>query len=229
MKTIVTLLIYSILQTAAFSEYIGIRRADFQQHHRDQKGLMTCWASCAEMILSYEGINLPEESIVRRVRGIQVDGAGNLTEMVRSTNGIFTDTHGRTAVVSGQFILGEPLKTVLYNHLKRNKPVILTYQSGPWAGHAVVLVGIDATITPQDVFISEFHIFDPFCFQQTMGPYGPILVRNPDLAYRVYHPRRINPKQVAIEPGVITGVILVEGSTPTTEPNPPANSGGWAP
>lgn len=218
-----------ILQSSAFSEYVGIQRADFQPHHRDQRGLMTCWASCVEMILSYEGIRLPEEAVVARVRGIPIDGAGNLTEMVKSTNGIFLDTQGRTAVVSGQFCYGEPIKTVLYNHLRRNKPIILTYQNGPWAGHAVVLVGIEATVSPQDVIISEFHIFDPFCFQQVMGPNGPMLMRNPELAYRVYHPRRINPMQVAIEPGVVTGIILVEGSSPSISSNHPANSGNWAP
>ena len=130
------------------------------------------------MVLSYSGIRLPQEAIVR---GAPILGAGNAYEMINSTNGVFVDENKAKVIVSGQMVMGVPTTAVLYNQLKNNRPVVLTYQNGPWSGHAVVLVAIDADVIDNDVNISQFYVFDPFPFRQQWTQFGPQFVEVPAL------------------------------------------------
>jgi hypothetical protein len=113
-------------------------------------------------------------------------------------------------VVSGQIVLGAPLPTVLYNQLKQKKPVVLTYQGGS-IGHAVVLTGIDATVSHAGVQITKLYVFDPFSYTVSPGPWGPTFTPNTSLIYREYMPQQ-TPYGIAIPPGLITAVILMNGS-----------------
>ena len=206
-------MIACLLPITAFADYIGIARSEFNSHYRKQEGLMLCWAASAEMVLSYEGISLPQQAIVSRARGILTDAPGNPFEMFRSTNGVFnTQNHGR-AVISGQFVQGPPAPTVLYNQLKNRRPIILLYQSGPWSGHAVVLIGIDATVTAStfgsEIQISRLHIFDPFSYRQVPTPYGPQFQHDPSMIFHIYNFQ--SPPNLF--PGQITGAYLVDGTT----------------
>jgi len=197
----------------ASAEFVGISQNDFKAHYRVQKDPQWCWASSAEMVLSYQGINLPQEMIVKRVKGAIVSGTGNPGEMINSTNGIFIDVNGKSSVVSGQLVFGAPLPTVLYNQLKQKKPVILLYQASPQFGHAVVLTGIDVTVSDAGVQVLKFYIFDPFAYRITPNPWGGVnYVYDESLVYKEYIPQT-TPFGVAIPAGLITGVILVNGST----------------
>lgn len=118
-----------LIVNSASAEFIGVPKDEFKKHYRSQKESMWCWASSAEMVLSYQGINLPQDEIVKRVKGILVNQGGTPVEMVASTNAILKDTNNKNAVISGQYVIGAPLPTVLYNQLKQKKPIILTYQS----------------------------------------------------------------------------------------------------
>lgn len=212
MKKIIFVVTFIILSaTTCFAEFVGIRKEDFDSHYRPQVGPMWCWASCAEMVLSFQGIKLPQDEIVTRIKGFKVNAGGNPMEMIASTNGIFQDTSGRDIVVSGQFVMGAPLPTVLYNHLKRKKPVVLTYQAGPLFGHAVVLTGIDASTGGGQVRITKFYVFDPFCYRQVSDWRGNRLEEDKSLIYKEYHPNPIVNNNIAIEAGIITGVIFVDG------------------
>ena len=194
-----------------FTGFIGIGKKEFEQHYKSQRAQNWCWASSAEMVLSYQGINLPQETIVERIKGFRVDATGNPMEMIKSVNTVLRDEQNRRVVVSGQYVTGAPLTTVLYNHLKQKKPVILTYQSGPWFGHAVVLTGMDAIVNNNNIDITKLYIFDPFSYRQVTDWRGYRLEHDSNLIYREYRPRE-TPLGIEIEAGLITGVIFVDGS-----------------
>ncbi|MCZ8254782.1 MAG: C39 family peptidase [Polaromonas sp.] len=199
------------LPAVVLAEFVGIPKADFDKHYRRQQDPFWCWASSAEMVLSYQGVKLPQDKIVERIKGMVVSGTGSPVEMIRSTNGIFTDTGGKNAVVSGQLVMGAPLPTVLYNQLKQKKPVVLTYQPNPQIGHAVVLTGMEATVSSAGVFVTKLYVFDPFAYNVSPGPWGPVFTPNDSLIYRDYIPQE-TPYGISLPVGLITGVILMNGS-----------------
>lgn len=199
------------------AENIGISKADFEKHYRIQQTITWCWASSAEMVLSYSGIKIPQDAIVTRVRGAPFPGAGNSYEMINSTNGVFLDQDNKQIIVSGQMIMGAPTTAVLYNQLKHNRPVVLTYQTGPWSGHAVVLTAIDATVGQYGVEISRFYIFDPFPFEQKWSQYGPQFVEVPELRYQkinvIATPMGLQLSRGGIIIGMLSGMILIDATS----------------
>ncbi len=66
MKMIVAL---ALLLSVSYchADFVGIDDDDFRPHYTAQKETMWCWASSAEMVLSYEGVDLPQEAIVTKV------------------------------------------------------------------------------------------------------------------------------------------------------------------
>ncbi len=88
-----------------------------------------------------------------------INQGGSPTDIIRSVNGVFKNKNDDDVVVSGQYIVGAPLSTVLYNQLKAKKPVILTYQASAMSGHAVVVTGIDATVEGSTVLITSIAYF----------------------------------------------------------------------
>ena len=181
-----------------FAEFIGITETEFMPHYRSQRMSMWCWATSAEMVLSYNGIVMPQERIVEAIKHIPVNAPGIPLEMVRTVNDIFKDENDEKIVVSGQYVLGAPLPLVLYNQLKQKQPVILTYQSGPGIGHAVVLTGIEASKVRGGILVSQIHVFDPF-----PDPRQP--------PYRIYSLMTTN-YGISMGVGIITGTFLVSGT-----------------
>jgi hypothetical protein len=182
-KLLLVLLFSAIISSRA--EFVGIPNDEFESHYRAQKEPMWCWASSAEMVLSYEGVELEQEAIVTKVKGVPINQGGNPQEIDRAVNGVFRDTNDDQVVVSGQFVTGAPSTTVVYNQLKRKHPIILTYQPNAYSGHAVVLTGIDAEVTDTGVTIQHIYIFDPFSYHQVtqpvqvMGQFGPTVIDQP--------------------------------------------------
>jgi len=190
--------------------FVGIADQEFASHYRPQQATEWCWASCVEMALSWEGIAVSQESIVARCLGGEVNLGGEPDDMVASTNGIFRTTTGEAVLISGQFLRGAPTPTVLYNHLRRRKPVILLYERADGSGHAVLLTGIEVRIDPDDgVFVEQLHVFDP-----SLGAGRPDAATVDVLVgyRRIYEPTETGDGIVMIAPGAIDGVVLVDGS-----------------
>lgn len=199
-------------------QFVGIQKNDFINHYRVQQTMAWCWASSAEMVLSYQGMNLPQEVIVTKIKGIPIVAGGSPVEMIRSTNSVLYNNNNRLTVVSGQYVNGPPTPEVLHNHLKRKSPIILTYQNGPWSGHAVVLTGMDANVTSTGVVIHRFYVFDPFPFVQTMNMFGQtFLTMTDDLKYQALELNYIpnGPLHLYRQGrfiGMVSGMILVDAS-----------------
>jgi hypothetical protein len=220
MKTFNFALILTLFFTSldASSQTIGIKKDEFISHYRVQKTMMWCWASCAEMVLSYEGINLSQEAIVTRVKGAPIPTGGNPYEMIKSTNFIVNDNDNNAVVISGQFVNGAPYNTVLYNQLKHKKPVILTYSTGVWSGHAIVLTGIDYILNPDLTFtINRFYVFDPFSYSIATDIMGnQYLKEDSTLSYKIYDlqlfPDGLHLISGMKNIGLVTGMIFIDAS-----------------
>lgn len=201
---------------SARAEYVGLSWDDFRTHYRAQRMSQWCWAASAEMVLSTQGINVPHDAIVQRVKGYLGNQPGSIIEMASAVNGVHSYMDGSAVVVSGQPVTGAPTPEVLYNHMRAGLPAILTYKGGP-IGHAVVLFGIDAEITMGGLQIQRLHVADPYPVVPVVTWRGQQLEYDPNSSYRAYTPTVVigqAPWQrgVAIEPGLITSVTLVTGS-----------------
>ncbi len=214
--TVFVALLFSFLN--ASSQTVGVQYYEFFPHYRVQKTMMWCWASCAEMVLSYEGIYLSQEAIVTRVKGAPFVAGGNPYEMIKSTNFIINDINNNAVVISGQFVVGAPYNTVLYNQLKHKRPVILTYSSGTWVGHAIVLTGIDYTVNRDfTITINRFYAFDPFSYSMATDIMGnQYLKENPLLIYKMYdlmmYTDGLHLMSGTNSIGLVTGMIFIDAS-----------------
>jgi hypothetical protein len=194
------------------AEFVGIPDEDFVAHYRPQRASMWCWASCIEMALSYEGIELPQETIVTRALGDQVNLGGLPEDLVRSMNGKFRTASGASVLVSGRFVRGAPTSTVLYNQLQRKQPVILLYKGSLPNGHAVVLTGIEVEgDSSRGLVVARMHVFDPFLGDGRAA--GEALVDwslDGDVEIlKVYEPTMTR-SGARIPPGAIDGIVLVD-------------------
>jgi hypothetical protein len=218
MKLIASIILHFVLSMSLYAQYIGISEVDFTPHHRAQKTPMWCWASCAEMVLSYEEIYLPQDAIVTLIKGAPIVAGGNPYEMINSTNGILKDREGKRVVISGQFVFSAPQSTVLFNQLKHHRPVILTYSTGPWSGHAVVLIGADYSLVGSGaLMISRIYVCDPFIYVLTKDIFGnPFFKEDSTLKFKKYNlqmsPMGLQMKDGFNTVGIITGTILVDAS-----------------
>lgn len=222
-RFIVALVAACMLPIAAMAGFVGIARSDFQPaHYSRQDQPLWCWASSAAMVMSYQGVRIPQSEIVAHIKGAAVNAAAQPLEMINSVNNVFTRTVDGVpsyVVMSGQYVNGAPLAVVLYNQLKQKRPVILNYlvPQTPWQqayGHAVVVTGIDAEFINNNLRVNTIHVFDPFAYRQT--PYG----LEPDDS-KIYQEHRLQlvssgpftPPILTIPVGQITGVILMNSST----------------
>jgi len=219
---LVTLFLFGKLN----AQSVGINKEDFMKHYHRQQTLFWCWASSAEMVLSYEGIKLGQDAIVTNIKGFPQNATGNPSEMIRSTNRIFNDVNNIPTVISGQYIIGAPLVTVLYNQLKSKRPVILTYSAGQSMGHAVVLTGIDYKLRQDNSLeITKFYIFDPFAYKPQLDNFGrqkfdffgnPLFDNDDTLIYKEYELWEGNGNLFLKTEsnnyvGTVSGVILIDG------------------
>ena len=199
-------------------DFVGIPNEEFAEHYRAQKGEYLCWATCAEMVLSHQGITLPADAIVEKIKGYKADETGNHGEMIKATNGIFADENDQKVMVSGQMVLGAPISTVLYTSLKNQKPIILLYQNGPTIGHAVVITGADVEVntSTDKVTVRKWHVFDPYSYRRVADftqLKGYRLEEDASLVRKEYHPRQnFSNGRIQIEAGVVTAVIIIEGA-----------------
>jgi hypothetical protein len=201
------------------AQMVGITRNDFLKHYRAQKESMWCWASSAEMVLSYEGILLPQEAIVRYLKGYIVNNPGSQIDMIKSTNCIVNDSLGNAIVISGQYVSGAPYPNVLFNQLKSKRPVILTFNANPFVGHAIVLTGIDYVVNPDNTLsVTKCYIFDPFSYIQSLDIVGrPYFKEDVSLRYKEYNMQMNQWDGVMLLSGnnvvgTVTGVILIAAS-----------------
>jgi len=201
--------------------FVGIKKGAFEDNYRAQEMSMWCWATSIEMVLDHSDIAVEAGQIVRLVKGAGFNAPGNPFEMVQATNQFVQTTSGKTAVLSGQFVGGHPIPNVMYNHLKRGKPFVLTYQQGWSMGHAVVVHGMDIRIVRgrrgMEIHPVTYYVADPLPQRQVMTPHSPFpqVQFDESLKFRQCGFRGAMGSSGARSdafPGVITGAIFTEAT-----------------
>ncbi len=225
MRTKVVIFLSVLLAIASLSSaaYVGMTDSEFTPHYRRQENTNWCWAACAEMALSSSGVNIPQTTLVQVANNGNISNApGFPPQMIMLTNNLFTQPAGHAAVVSGQMVQGAIIPTVLYNHLKRKKPVIIEYNYGGGTGHAIVLIGMDYEIVNHMILIKTMYIFDPFSYAQVPNPWGGYSLQPDNTKIRKsygFYPTPGNTPtlptfpQIVPFPGVIQNMIMIEGTT----------------
>ncbi len=214
-RTIFVLLIGCFISIEASAEFVGISQNEFRPYYTPQLESNWCWASSASMVMSYQGVRIPQQEIVSFIKSTAVNDTAQPGEITKAVNAVFdgnVDSIPSRIVMSGQYVMGPPIPVVLYNQLKHQKPVIMMY-SGPGFGHAVVVTGIDATFDNNNLLtINSLYVFDPYAYEQT--PYGPQY--DESRVYKEYALSTLKDfwgrSHVVIPPGEISGMILMNSS-----------------
>jgi hypothetical protein len=214
-KIVLTLIVGCLFSINASAEFVGIPREEFRPHYTPQLESNWCWASSVAMVLSYQGVNVPQQEVVTFIRSGLVNQTAQPEEIHKAVNVVLQkeiDGVPSRIVMSGQLVVGVPYPTTLYNQLKQKKPVIMTYV-GPGFGHAVVVTGIDATFDNNNMLhVERVYVFDPFAYSQTQ--YGFQFDEN-----KVYQDFPLKEVQrfwgrtsVMIPQGEISGMVLMNYS-----------------
>ena len=159
-----TLLLSTLASTPLVraGDFVGIPDQEFATYYRSQHESQWCWASCIEMALGYEGIELPQETIVTRTLGGRVNLGGLPRDIVASATGVFLTRAGAPTRVAGEYVSGSPAPDTLYARLTRHEPVIILYKRDDGSGHAVVLTGMDVAMDPvRGISVDTLHVYDP--------------------------------------------------------------------
>lgn len=215
-RVVFALLIGCLLPMAASAEFVGIPRDEFQPHYTPQLESNWCWASSAAMVMSYQGVSIPQQEIVAFIKSRAVNQTAQPREIIRAVNAVFLkeiDGVPSHAVMSGQYVLGAPIPVILYNQLKQKKPIIMTYVGETGFGHAVVVTGIEATFEHDILHINKVYVFDPYAYNWT--PWGSQFDSSKIYKDYVLHSLPMLPNgdvPIRIQPGVISGMILMNSS-----------------
>lgn len=120
---------WAAVKTSYFKDYVATQEED-----------CWCWAACVQMVLNYQGVNVSQEEVVRRVKGVRVNQAGTDYDIQRAAEGW----------VTGDKIIGARVEKAynltaqsFINDLINKYPLIVGLSMpGMSIGHAYVLTGI---------------------------------------------------------------------------------------
>jgi hypothetical protein len=168
---------------------VSVDKSIFEKHYKSQKEVKFCLGSCAETIIGYEGVQLDTGVNMNKVKNAHIDNPGNAHDMLEAINFMGKDVNGQTVVVSGMYVPRSPNPCVMFNELKRNEPLILTYNvDGQWDGSAVILTGLDYILDANGkMVITKVYVFDPSIYTVHVDDSGKrTLAEDMTLRYKVY-------------------------------------------
>lgn len=117
----------------------AVRTEHFVNHVAAQRGSNWCWAACVQMVLNYQGVDVSQEKIVRKIYGDLKDLPGTADQIVRGANGWVTNGH-RIVARQDDYMAGA---MSLVEDLAYKYPVIVGLSMpGQTVGHAYVMTGI---------------------------------------------------------------------------------------
>src|SRR5271154_7078694 len=120
-------------------QYVGIPSPEFNFVAAAQEQDEWCWAASASMILKWYGLNITQEMVVARTKGVLIDQPGSDQDISNALNGWAWTGNGRHVIIRSWTAPGPPPPQVLIRELSQKHPILLTFISGPNSGHAVVI------------------------------------------------------------------------------------------
>ncbi len=164
MKRVITAAVLVFLSLAAV---LPDARADvayaegFQFFSARQKTPVWCWAACIQMMLNYKGIHWSQEDVVAAVKGYTAVRTASDQEIYHFLNQWGFDYDGQTWASRCAYYRGAPMPAWLIGELAADRPLIVSYNTGPGSAHVVVLHRANFTRTPLGPRIDSVVIFDP--------------------------------------------------------------------
>ena len=73
---------WAAVKTSYFREFVARQEKD-----------CWCWAACVQMVLNYQGINVDQEDVVRRAKGLRINEGGTAYDIQRAADGWNTGSH----------------------------------------------------------------------------------------------------------------------------------------
>lgn len=126
-----------------------------------------CWAATIEMALKSQGVNWTQHDIVNRVKGFPKNETATAGEMTAFLNSWNFDYDGSPWRSQARHYSGVLPANVLIREVSRQRPVIVTYRTGPVSEHAVVVYGV---LKPPNKKIHTIYYFDPYTGQKGALP-----------------------------------------------------------
>lgn len=159
--------------------YVGISSNNFNYFASSQRNSNWCWAASLQMIFNYYGVNITQEQIVARSYGIDPYGqlpnwVGSFQVITANLNNWSVDNNGRNYAVSATLHWGAPTPAILVQELTAQRPVLISYKSGPNTGHAVVITAVSYTPSANGPIIQSIVVRDPWPSEQNINTNGRI-------------------------------------------------------
>jgi hypothetical protein len=136
--------------------------AHFETAAARQKTPEWCWAACAQMALRSGGADVSQETIVAAIKGRLTAETASSTDLTRALNASGLSKDGAMWTARAIACKGAPVPGTLVEQLRQNKPVIISYPTGPFASHSVVAHEAYYQPTPAGPIITGITIFDPY-------------------------------------------------------------------
>lgn len=155
MRTIITIILtlcftVSEAQTFRGGEIFRIKDSDvywaavktsyFREFVARQEEDCWCWAACVQMVLNYQGVNVDQEDVVRRAKGLRINEGGTAYDIQRAADGWNTGSHVIAARVDNPFYV--TAQTFITDLIDKYPLIIGLDMPGQTMGHAYVLTGI---------------------------------------------------------------------------------------
>ncbi len=167
---IVMLVAASLLTTTRRAPGDVALATDFLGVEATQKTPVWCWAACIQMVLNYHGVQWQQEDVVLAVKGYLARETASNAEIVGFLNQAGFDYDGDRWASRCAFYQGAPNPTWLIDELLADRPLIVSYQTGPNSGHVVILFAAEYQPTPQGPIIRSVQIYDPFTNENRIVP-----------------------------------------------------------
>ena len=120
--------------------WAAVKTAYFREHVARQEENCWCWAACVQMVLNYQGVDVEQEELVRRVKGMRVNEGGTAYEIQRAANGWNTGSHVIVANVEDPYNVSA--QSFISDLIDKYPLIVGLSMPGQTMGHAYVLTGI---------------------------------------------------------------------------------------
>lgn len=120
---------WAAVKTSYFREFVARQEED-----------CWCWAACVQMVLNYQGVNVDQEDVVRRAKGLRINEGGTAYDIQRAADGWSTGSHVIAARVDNPFYA--TAQTFITDLIDKYPLIVGLDMPGQTMGHAYVLTGI---------------------------------------------------------------------------------------
>lgn len=134
------------------------------------------------MILNYYGIPVTQPQIVARVFGRLIDQGASDQIISEALNGWAILPNGMRRTIRSIYSPGAPPPQLLIAELAHGNPILLTFATGPYSGHAVVITGAGFIPTPRGPEVVSVIIRDPWPSPQNIASDGRNVSSGPQLS-----------------------------------------------